>query len=449
MDYKYLYSSILEMYQANTSKGYSDIARDIIKQHKLPTTVDAFRKVVRNVIQQAAAGKPQGDNPELTSTIKEDKNSKEITTVTKQRIKTLEDLIKICEIDTDTWEISRWVCNAWSVGRKEIIENISWTDGKKEGSSKDTGKIEVEPLFQVKAWLIKKVEEIELKEIKEEVIKEMNQHSPKYPTIKYMIPKEGYLFEVFLPDIHLGRLNWGLETGEDSDIKITKKDVISTITELISYAKNYPIKRILFPVGNDFFNVDNKNNTTTKGTPQQEDTRWRKTFKFGLELLVECIDMLQVIAPVDVLVIPGNHDYERSYYLGISLESWYRLCKNVTIDNGPKTRKYYMFGKNLIGFTHGSSEKLSDLPLIMASEASEMWANSKYRAWHAADKHHVKQFTTKDIEDIKGVTVRIAKSLASPDSWSYESGFVNSVRGGEAYIWDSLKGNIVILSSNL
>lgn len=385
--------------------------------------------------------------------VDENKDTATISVITPVRIKTLDDLVKVCEIDTSIWDIERHIINKWEVGRKEISESMTYSTsakGKtlKEGDKNDTGKIYVEPLFQVKAWLRKKTKEIMMREISQELIDKMNRYSPKYKAINYPALKQSQLLEIFLPDIHLGRLNWGLETGEDSDIKITRKDVLSTITEILTYAKSYSIKKILFPVGNDFFNVDNKNNTTAKGTPQQEDTRWRKTFNFGLDLLVECIDMLQVIAPVDVIVIPGNHDYERSFYLGTCLKSWYRLCPNVNIDNGPKTRKYYTFGKNLLGFTHGSSEKLSDLPLIMAAEVPEEWAGSKFRAWHTADKHHLKQFTTKDIEDVKGVTVRIAKSLASPDSWSYESGFINSVRGGEAYVWDETKGNVVVISAN-
>ena len=449
MDYKYLYSAITEMYQTDPNQKYSDIARNIIKKFKVPTTVDTFRKVVRNVIQQANINKPQGDNPELTSTIKEDKDTKEITTITKRRIKTLEDLIEVCEINTDTWSIQRWLCNAWSVGRKEIIEDLTWTNGKKEGTSKDTGKIEVEPLFQVKAWLIKKVKEIELREIKEEMIEEMKQYSPKYSKIIYKNIKDGYLFEIGMPDIHLGKLSWGLESGEDSDIKLTEQAVIETTLQLMQYASMFPIKRILFPIGNDFFNVDNKENTTSHGTPQQEDTRWRKTFTFGRHLMIEVIDMLSTIAPVDVKIVPGNHDYERSFYLGDSLECWYHNNKNVVIDNGPKTRKYYSFGKCLIGLTHGYSEKLTDLPLVMATEEKEAWNNSVYREWHTGDKHHEKELSTKPIDEIKGVTIRILRALCTNDQWHYEKGFVGQIRSGEGFLWHPEKGRVGLFSANL
>jgi hypothetical protein len=60
-----------------------------------------------------------------------------------RRIKTLEDLIIECEIDLDEWRIERHVINKWEVGAK--LPN-------------EYGEMEIvtSPLFQVKAWLVKK-----------------------------------------------------------------------------------------------------------------------------------------------------------------------------------------------------------------------------------------------------------------------------------------------------
>lgn len=121
-----------------------------------------------------------------------------------------------------------------------------------------------------------------------------------------------------MPDIHFGKLTWREESGDDYDIKIAREIVTSTLERLLSYAEHFGVERILFPFGNDFFNVDNIDNTTTHGTPQQEDTRWRKTFREGKRLAVSMIDRCLSIAPVDVLVIPGNHDEQRSFFPGRS-----------------------------------------------------------------------------------------------------------------------------------
>ena len=56
------------------------------------------------------------------------------------RIRTLEELIQVCEIDLDTWEIERHVINKWEVGVKHKV----------------TSQVIVSPLYQVKAWMIRK-----------------------------------------------------------------------------------------------------------------------------------------------------------------------------------------------------------------------------------------------------------------------------------------------------
>jgi hypothetical protein len=73
-------------------------------------------------------------------------------------------------------------------------------------------------------------------------------------------------------------------------------------------------------------------------------------------------------------MVPGNHDYERNFYLGDSLEGWFYNNPNVTVDNSANPRKYYKYGQVLIGYTHGNEEKVTDLPLIMAHERSTDWA---------------------------------------------------------------------------
>lgn len=63
------------------------------------------------------------------------------------RICTLEQLIAACAIDLDAWQIERHIINKWEVGVRHPV----------------TGEVIVEPLFQVKAWIVKrKLEPVEL-----------------------------------------------------------------------------------------------------------------------------------------------------------------------------------------------------------------------------------------------------------------------------------------------
>ena len=177
------------------------------------------------------------------------------------------------------------------------------------------------------------------------------------------------------------------------------------------------------------------------GTRQVEDTRWQKTFREGRKLLVEIVDMCVQVAPVDVLIVPGNHDRERMFYAGDALECWYHAHPGVLVDNRAQLRKYYTFGKNLIGFTHGSEENVTMLPGIMSHEAALWWGQTTHREWHIGDRHH-KEVLIQNVKEEKGVTIRLMRSLSPADEWHYRTGWIGAEKAAEAYLWHPEKGVI-------
>jgi hypothetical protein len=153
-------------------------------------------------------------------------------------------------------------------------------------------------------------------------------------------------------------------------------------------------------------------------------------------------------APVDVLIVPGNHDRERMFYAGDALECWYHGHQSVLVDNGAQLRKYYSFGKNMILFTHGSEEKFTSLPGIMALEQPEMWGRTIHREAHVGDRHHkeslqqrLKETLEQRVKEIEGVTIRLMRSL-SPDEWHYRTGWVGAEQAAESYLWHPENGVI-------
>lgn len=364
----------------------------------------------------------------------------EIDLVTNQRIVSEKDLIRFLNIDTDEWQVERFSVGKSEAYRKDrqvkwIVENGTVVSG----SVNDSGQLLIKPLFSVKVWLKRKTREIRNALAVADLKADLKRFAHRYKRIKYPKIKAGLLFEIEMPDVHLGKLTWHEETGEDSDLKIQTARILQVLDALLAHAIRYPLARILLPIGNDYFNADNKFDTTTAGTPQQEDTRWKKTYRKGRVLAVEMIDRCAALAPVDVLLIPGNHDEERNFYLGDALECWYHKCPNVTINNSAKKRKYYRYGKTLLGFTHGSSEKQSKLQNLMPQEVPELWAQTKFREWHVGDKHHREDVVYKTVES-DGVTVRVLRSLSPADAWHYDKGFIGALQASEAFLWDGERG---------
>jgi hypothetical protein len=268
---------------------------------------------------------------------------------------------------------------------------------------------------------------------------------------KYRNPGNGNLLVPTIFDLHLGKLAWGEETGEDYDMKIASQRFRDCLSGIIQKSAGYEIDKILFPVGNDFFNSDKSIPfpQTTKGTPQIDDVRWQKLFRSGISLIIEAIEILSDIAPVHVVTVFSNHDHERVFYLGEVLNAVYGQSKHVHIDNSPRVRKYFKWGKNLIGLAHGHNEKPVDLPLIMAQEAKDHWSETVFREWLLGHIHHKKQLMTQTAKDYMGVNVTYMSSPSAPDAWHFEKAYIGSMKGAEGLIYNNNEGKIGVVISNI
>lgn len=258
--------------------------------------------------------------------------------------------------------------------------------------------------------------------------------SPNYPEVVLPESNDELMLEISLFDHHFGKRSWEEETGNKYDLNIAVKLYREAIQNSIDIIKSNKVGKVLLIVGNDLFNSDNIDYTTTKGTPQQDSDSWQKSFQAASEILVESIDRLSEHCHVHILVVPGNHDFQRTYYLGCYLDAWYNKNKNVYVDNRPSSRKYFKFGKCLLGFTHGDKERIDDLPLLMATEQPKMWATAKYREWHLGHFHKTRT------DEKMGVITRILPSLAGPDSWHHIKGFVGNIQSTHSYLWNKKTG---------
>jgi hypothetical protein len=348
------------------------------------------------------------------------------------RVMTLDDLLARTGVDTTIWDVERYVVNKWEVG-----------------SGGESG-VEVTELFQVKAWLKRNREAANLVDLTDSLIAKMCEHAPAYPEyVKSDISGERFMMEMSLPDLHIGKLAWKEETGENYDSKSARACARRAVRELLGRASGFAIERFLVPIGNDMLHTDTIENTTTGGTRQDVDSRHHKMFVAAYEVAVEIIDSLMPTAPVKVLIVPGNHDRANALKLGVVLEAHYRNTDRVTVDAAPTLRKYEVYGVNLLGFTHGSDEKHGDLPLIMAQEKPGEWAKALHKEWHLGHLHKRKQqnFTAGDTHG--GVPVRILPSLSGTDAWHYMKGYVKGQRAAESYLWSFDNGYAGHFSSNV
>ena len=309
----------------------------------------------------------------------------------------------------------------------------------------DKNEIAPEDVKSVKFWqtmsgdqrfsVVTKGDEASKHELKKEIEDFAAQYSPKVSKIKTKKLTDPCVYEISLPDIHYGKRTE--ETLQDLEANF-----MSCIEDLVEKASGLDIEKFLLPIGNDGMNSEGMRRSTTKGTPQDDVADWKDTFRGYWQLMVRAIDHLKEIAPVHVIVVSGNHDFERMFYAGDVISGWYKNDKNVSVDNSLEQRKYFEYGNNMIMFTHGDKEKPAEMPLIMATEQPLMFARCNFREAHCGHLHK------EMVNEYRGIKVRFLPSICSNDSWHKGMGY-EAKRTAQAHIWSKERGYEGYLQTNV
>lgn len=211
----------------------------------------------------------------------------------------------------------------------------------------------------------------------------------KAPKAKKFKPRTGkHLLVIDPADVHIGKLATAFETGEEYNSQIAVKRVLEGVDGILNNCRGFDIEKILFVGGNDILHIDTPKRTTTSGTPQDTYGMWYDNFMNGARLYQDVITKLAEFAPVHFVYNPSNHDYTNGFFLAQLIEAYFHNNKNVTFDVSISHRKYYQYGSNLIGTTHGDGAKMGDLGAIMAHESAGNWGQCKHRYWYTHHLHH-------------------------------------------------------------
>jgi len=278
-----------------------------------------------------------------------------------------------------------------------------------------------------------------LEEFKDRILEEIQNYSPKYPKIKRKPSKDGHLLVIDPADIHIGKLCSSFETGANYNNQIAVKRVKEGVQGILDKSAGFNIDQILFIGGNDILHIDTPKRTTTSGTPQDTDGMWYDNFLIAKRLYIDILEMLVSIADVHFTFNPSNHDYTNGFFLADVISTHFRNSKNISFDVSINHRKYYSYGSNLIGTTHGDGAKQTDLPLLMASESAN-WSSSKHRYIYT---HHVHHKTSKDYI---GVTVESLRSPCESDSWHHRNGYTGVPKAVEGFLHHKKFGQIARLT---
>lgn len=239
-----------------------------------------------------------------------------------------------------------------------------------------------------------------------------------------------------IADLHLGKLAWGVETGENYDHKIAAARYNYIIDTAISLLRGQKIEKIIFFWSQDFFQYDTVDVATTAGTRQDSDVRWAKLFALGCDLLTTGITKLATIAPVDTFYTRSNHDEQSSFYANSYLWAYFRNTPGVSIDRSPRPRKYRQYGVNLFGFGHGDKEG-KRIEGLMQIEAPKEWGDTWNREFFLGHYHSLRQY------EANGITFRYLQSPTGTDAWHAQSGYLGAGKCAQLFVRNKHAGPVM------
>lgn len=335
-----------------------------------------------------------------------EKGTAEMSFHSMTEIKTLDELISLCKIDTRVWEITRYVQNYW-------------------GNRHD-------PRWQVKAYMKKKpVENI--------FIDSFTGFLATYkPTAERIEPpvieenKPGACLLIDKQDAHLNRF----DIHGSNDIHERLEKIEAKVALVVNQATlSHNLERLIYVIGSDAFNSE-FTNMTTRGTPQENILSYDQAYTLVCDHEVKTIRMfLENSMQVDVMFIPGNHDRYAGWHMVNWLKMYFRDEPRVAVDETPDFRKYASYGKSAMMFNHGDKTNHQKLAGIFPQEFRKGWSDHEIFYAFTGDKHVERS------EIINGIKFyRVAAFTTTRSEWEHHNGYIDSLGEASGFLIDKNTG---------
>lgn len=267
----------------------------------------------------------------------------------------------------------------------------------------------------------------------EPIMEYIAEYVPTYKVVPLKLPKTSFkhVDVVGVSDWHYGKLCY----NSKGQVVYNRKIAIKTLHEanrnmMAKVAAFGAPEKWVIPIGTDNMHVDGINHTTTSGTPQARQTEgdWEIDIKNYVDVVMQMIDAYAQVAPVELIVLPGNHDYQTSRMLGVLLEVTYSKSTRVKVIHRPAApRIYTQHGSNVLVFAHGEDASLAkwdrEIFKLFLAEAKEQGVSLDKSKNIYFYHGHVHTFEMKDLGGIQRISL---PSLSGEDSWHKKNLYVGN-----------------------
>ena len=275
------------------------------------------------------------------------------------------------------------------------------------------------------------------KEIIDSITNDLGKHAvPIKPPHATMLDQDLTVFYP-LPDLHFGLLVSAEESNHNYnyDVKIASRWVMGAMDHLVDTAPRAKYA-VITDLG-DYLHANDNSNRTVSGHILDTDGRHAKIIQVSFDVTRRLIDKaLLKHDTVYFYSVAGNHSENSSIYLKAFLSAWYRNEPRVKVLGAHKAQQYHVFGKNILGFTHGHELRPERCSEVLVADNKDIFSASEYRYYHFGHFH-----TNKQVEGPL-VNIEIHKNIIPRDSWAESMGFRGHIGEAKAIYYHAEYGEI-------
>lgn len=222
-------------------------------------------------------------------------------------------------------------------------------------------------------------------------------------------------------NLFIGLADWHFGITKLEDLQ----DKLARMIEVIS--KGY--KQIVIGQLGDLFHSSQIKKSVTMAGTQLDDVDMEQAIKdarsFFDVLITECVRHSK---QVTVEHAEGNHSGSIEYMFLLYLEAKY---PDIQVHAHNKYRQAFMLDNVAIMITHGQYGKRKDLPMLFATEFSDIWSKATTREIITGHFH------TQQTNDYQGVIHRQLGTIKPNDSYEIENGWTMGKKVLQLFEYDS------------
>jgi len=281
---------------------------------------------------------------------------------------------------------------------------------------------------------------------------ELKAEKPKQ--LQFIIPETDYQFAAFvgITDVHYLKMCYDHAGGITYNREIAKTRLEDHVVKLAAEASRYGRPEKFFvTLGNDNIHVDGIHQSTTRLTSQHEasDGIWRLELKNYIRIQIDLINYYKQIAPVTVIPVKGNHDYETSIAIQAFIDLYYENDDQVDVITCHDARAYVQYHQVCLITTHGDELKSinnleSQIHKLIMGEAKNQGIDVMEVEYYIIFHGHEHVGSTRDLN---GRVQRIGLSSLSDidDFWHKANGYVGRQPESQIIIIDPKRGRKAIM----